>query len=63
MYAIVIILVILLMFLTIYMYSKNRSENSSEILSRTKRWENSLPDEATWWDNAKKSGETFVLGT
>lgn len=58
MYAIIVILVILL---CIY-FMRNRSENVSEVLSRTKRWENSLPDDVSWWDDAKKSGEAFVLG-
>lgn len=60
MYGIVIILCIIL--LAIYHF-KNRAENSSEVLSRTTRWKNSLTDDVSWWDNAKKSGEVFILGT
>lgn len=39
------------------------SEKNTNGESRIKRWKNSLPKDASWWDNAKKSENIFVLGT
>lgn len=59
MYFLIIILIVILL----YFYNMESSEKNTNGESRIKRWKNSLPKDASWWDNAKKSENIFVLGT